>query len=107
MWFLAGPEAALSGGLLLSLTFGLVYGLDSVIKHYAMRLVFVLDGSMPLRFISFLDYCAKHILLRRLGGGYEFIHPTFRDYVADLTSAHIDEIAEAIEKRKAPKSATE
>jgi len=107
LWFLAGPEAALSGGLLLSLTFGLVYGLDSVIKHYAMRLVFVLDGSMPLRFISFLDYCARHILLRRLGGGYEFIHPTFRDYVADLTSAHIDEIAQAIEKRKAPKSATE
>ena len=37
-----------------------------------------------LNFIKFLDHCAKLILLKKVGGGYIFIHRMLLDYFADL-----------------------
>jgi hypothetical protein len=39
---------------------------------------------MPLNNVRFLDDCADRILLRRVGGGYIFIHRTFMEHVAGL-----------------------
>jgi hypothetical protein len=56
-----------------------------VIKHYALRLILWLNGYTPFKFIQFLDQCAKLILLKKVGGGYIFIHRMLLDYFADLT----------------------
>jgi hypothetical protein len=32
----------------------------------------------------FLDHCAKLVLLKKVGGGYIFIHRMLLDYFADL-----------------------
>lgn len=85
-----GLSAGMSFGLLVGLVywpfFGLVialsYGLADFLKHYLLRLVLWLDGSLPLRYVRFLDYCAGRVLLRRVGGGYTFIHRTFQEYMA-------------------------
>ncbi|NOU12133.1 MAG: TIR domain-containing protein [Nitrospira sp.] len=70
------------------LVFGLPIGFDrggsAVVKHYALRLVLWLTGSTPFRFIPFLDHCAKLILLKKVGGGYMFIHRTLLEYFAAL-----------------------
>ena len=55
-----------------------------MIKHYALRLILWLIGHTPFRFVKFLDYCAKLILLKKVGGGYIFIHRMLLDYFADL-----------------------
>jgi hypothetical protein len=55
-----------------------------VIKHYALRLILWLSGKTPLNFIKFLDHCAKLIFLKKVGGGYIFIHRMLLDYFADL-----------------------
>ena len=39
---------------------------------------------MPLRYVPFLDYCAERILLRKVGGGYIFIHRTFLEHMARI-----------------------
>lgn len=71
-------------GLSLGLFLGLYYGLGTAIKHYTLRLVLFLDGSMPLNYVRFLDYCVDRVLLRRVGGGYIFIHRTMMEHIAAL-----------------------
>jgi eukaryotic-like serine/threonine-protein kinase len=64
-------------------------GGGSVFKHYALRLTLWLDGSTPFNLIKFLDHCAKLIFLKKVGGGYIFIHRMLLDYFADLTPRSI------------------
>jgi hypothetical protein len=44
------------------------------------------NGSTPRpwQYVRFLDYAADRVLLRRVGGGYSFIHPLLMDYFASL-----------------------
>ena len=56
-----------------------------MIKHYALRLILRLKGYTPFNFIKFLDDCAKLILLKKVGGGYIFIHRMLLEYFAELT----------------------
>ena len=55
-----------------------------MIKHYALRLILWPNGCTPFNFVKFLDHCAKLILLKKVGGGYIFIHRMLLDYFADL-----------------------
>jgi hypothetical protein len=71
-------------GLIFGLIFGLSQGGSAVIKHYALRLIFWRNGCMLLNFVKFLDHCAKLILLKKVGGGYIFIHRMLLEYFADL-----------------------
>ena len=60
-----------------------------MIKHYALRLILWLSGNTPFKFIKFLDHCAKLILLKKVGGGYIFIHRMLLDYFADIPAQDI------------------
>jgi hypothetical protein len=42
------------------------------------------DGYTPCNFIKFLDHCARLVLLKKVGGGYIFIHRMLLDYFAEL-----------------------
>jgi hypothetical protein len=50
-----------------------------------LRLILWLKGYTPFKFIKFLDHCAKLILLRKVGGGYIFVHRMLLEYFAGLT----------------------
>src|SRR5262249_53658428 len=82
------PRDALVDGLFVGLFCGLVVGLNrggsAVIKHYALRLILWLGSYTPLNFIKFLDHCARLILLKKVGGGYIFIHRMLLEYFAEL-----------------------
>jgi hypothetical protein len=71
--------------LCLALITALNRGGSAVIKHYALRLILWRSGYTPFKFINFLDHCAKLILLKKVGGGYIFIHRMLLDYFAELT----------------------
>jgi eukaryotic-like serine/threonine-protein kinase len=79
-----GLTVGLSFGLFAALTVGLNRGGSAVIKHYALRLTLWLNGYTPRNFVKFLDHCAKLIFLKKVGGGYIFIHRMLLDYFADL-----------------------
>jgi eukaryotic-like serine/threonine-protein kinase len=82
------PTRGLIVGLIVGLIAGAIAGLNrggsAVIKHYALRLILWLNGCIPFNFIKFLDQCAKLILLKKVGGGYIFIHRMVLEYFADL-----------------------
>ncbi len=51
-------------------------------KHLALRLLLIRNGSAPWKYVEFLDYAAGRILLRKVGGGYAFIHRMLLEYFA-------------------------
>jgi eukaryotic-like serine/threonine-protein kinase len=77
-------SVGLTAGIIAGSIVGLNRGGSAVIKHYALRLILCLSGNTPFRFIKFLDQCAKLIFLKKIGGGYIFIHRKLLDYFADL-----------------------
>ena len=81
-WFLA-----LSGGLLVWVTIG---GL-TVLRHYIIRFLLALSQTFPWRARAFLDSATAHILLKRVGGGYSFVHRRLLDYCADAYPSTVKE----------------
>jgi hypothetical protein len=82
------PGAWLRSGLLAGLCAGLVAGLLNgglaCLRHYILRFLLWRAGSAPWRYAQFLDYAAGRGLLRRVGGGYIFIHRLLLEYFASL-----------------------
>jgi hypothetical protein len=62
----------------------MVVGGLAVIKHLVLRLILWRSGDAPLNYARFLDYCASAGLLRKVGGGYIFVHRYLLEYFAGL-----------------------
>ncbi len=80
VWLFAGVPI----GPLLGLLFGLLFGGLACIQHLVLRIMFWQNGSAPLNYVRFLDYAAGHIFLRKVGGGYIFVHRLLLEYFASL-----------------------
>lgn len=52
-----------------------------VIQHYVLQYLLYRSGTVPFRYIPFLEHCCRLGLLRRIGGGYTFYHRELRDYL--------------------------
>jgi len=68
----------------------LLRGGDVYLKHFMLRLQLRLGGRMPWNYVRFLDYAAEHILLRKVGGGYIFVHRLLLEYFATLGTSKSD-----------------
>ena len=68
------------------LVLGLIGRLDfgglTCLQHLVLRLLLIRNGSAPWRYAGFLDYATERIFLRKVGGGYIFIHRLLQDYFA-------------------------
>jgi hypothetical protein len=82
-----GPFAGLLVGLLFAPTVGLIFGGYACISHIALRLVLWRIGALPLRTVSFVDYATERVFLRRVGGGYIFVHRLLQEHFAGQSSA--------------------
>jgi eukaryotic-like serine/threonine-protein kinase len=60
------------------------YGGFAIFQHIALRQVLHQDNFIPQNYARFLDYAASLILLRKVGGGYIFIHRYLLEYFAEL-----------------------
>ena len=49
---------------------------------YSFKLIS--SKCISIRYIRFLDYATERIFLRKVGGGYIFIHRLLQDYFAEL-----------------------
>jgi hypothetical protein len=83
-----GPHHGLSLWLYFSLFFGLLYfllfgGFD-VLQHYVLRFLLWREGFAPLRYVRFLDHAADLLFLRKVGGGYIFVHRMIMEHFAAM-----------------------
>jgi hypothetical protein len=60
------------------------YGGRACLQHLVLRILMWRNGSAPWNYIAFLDSAAERILLRKVGGGYIFIHRMLMEYFAGL-----------------------
>lgn len=91
-----GPGYSVNYGLVLGLAVGLIYGGYTVLKHTVLRTLLIRAGHMPWRYARFLDYATERIFLRKVGGGYIFVHRLLMEYFASLTEADIADLTKAI-----------
>jgi len=61
------------------------------IQHAVLRTFLWRAGCIPWNHSRFLDYAAERILLRKVGGGYIFIHRLLLDYFASLETPTSEE----------------
>jgi serine/threonine protein kinase len=71
-------------GLAVGLNFWLRHGGTACILHALLRVCLWKANYAPLNYPRFLDFAVEHILLRRVGGGYIFIHRLLLEYFAAL-----------------------
>jgi hypothetical protein len=74
----------LGRGLIVGLITGLFFGGRTVIRHFTLRYLLFREGYVPWRYADFLDHAAERIFLRKVGGGYIFIHRLLMEYFASL-----------------------
>src|SRR6266516_3091708 len=74
----------LGAGLRFGLVVGLLFGGSAYIQHFVLRWFLRGAGAMSWNYARFLDYAADHLLLRKVGGGYIFIHRLLLEYFASL-----------------------
>jgi hypothetical protein len=83
-----GPGGGLVGGLLVGFCVGLVVASDKgaafFVQHWGMRILLWRSGYAPFKYVRFLDYAAERIFLRKVGGGYIFVHRMLMEYFASL-----------------------
>ena len=63
---------------------GLRFGGRTCLRHFALRLVLWYKNFAPLNYIRFLDYATARIFLRKVGGGYVFVHRMLLEYFATI-----------------------
>ncbi len=80
------PSFKLLSGMVvvLGLFGGLTFGGRACIQHLVLRIMLWRNGSAPLNYVRFLDYAAGRIFLRKVGGGYIFVHRLLLEYFASL-----------------------
>jgi tetratricopeptide (TPR) repeat protein/DNA polymerase III delta prime subunit len=79
-----GLIVGLSFGLSFGLIFGLNYGGAAVIQHLILRFILCRNGHIPKNYTHFLDYASDRVFLRKVGGGYAFVHRLLLDHFAML-----------------------
>ena len=67
------------------------YGGTTFTKHISLRLILTANHILPLKLVPFLDAMSERIILRKVGGGYIFIHRYLLEYFAGLEDADLNE----------------
>jgi type II secretory pathway pseudopilin PulG len=78
----------LVGGLIAGLLMG---GGLACIRHYVLRFLSWRADAIPWSYARFLDDAAERILLRKVGGGYIFLHRLLLDYFASFATPFLEE----------------
>ena len=79
----------------------------TILRHYTLRLLLARSHTFPLRAQRFLDDACARVLLRRVGGGYGFVHRRLLDYFADTTLLPTDASEAAHQAPSVPQSVSD
>jgi hypothetical protein len=107
-WLAFGLVCGLSSGLIVGLRYGwhkgLISGLDvlvgggtiswlivdtmgdgkAAVQYYVLRWLLIRRKYLPWRLVPFLNHCVDLIFLRRVGGGYIFVHRLLMEHFAEM-----------------------
>jgi len=94
-----GWSVGLAGGVAGGVAGGWnAYGGETVVRHTLLRLILWRSGAIPWNYTYFLDHCAERIFLRKVGGGYIFVHRLLMEHFASLYTEQLP--AEPVEAQR-------
>ncbi len=87
-----GQLEALEVGIVTGVTIGLAFGIAislffggfAVIQHFVLRLILYNNEHIPANYVDFLDYATARIFLRKVGGGYIFVHRLLLEHFVSI-----------------------
>ncbi|MEO8611282.1 MAG: TIR domain-containing protein [Chloroflexota bacterium] len=71
-------------GIAFGIAGGMFFGGLACVQHVLLRIVLTLSRQMPWNISRFLDHAVERIFLRKVGGGYIFVHRLLLEYFAGL-----------------------
>jgi hypothetical protein len=71
-------------GCIFAFHFLTVQGGIACLEHYVLRYSLWKTGEFPWNAVRFLDFAQERILLRKVGGGYIFVHRLLLEYFSSL-----------------------
>jgi lipopolysaccharide/colanic/teichoic acid biosynthesis glycosyltransferase/DNA polymerase III delta prime subunit len=77
---LGGPILGFFAGLLLALASGVFFGGNALIRHFILRFMLYRISNLPWQLSGFLEDMDRCVLLRKVGGGYIFVHRALLEY---------------------------
>ncbi|HLM55575.1 MAG TPA: NACHT domain-containing protein [Pyrinomonadaceae bacterium] len=77
-----GVVIGLGGGVNAGFHASLNFGGLTVLQHFTLRSMLVWNRCAPFDYAGFLDYAVERIFMRKVGGGYIFIHRGLLEYFA-------------------------
>jgi serine/threonine protein kinase/DNA polymerase III delta prime subunit len=80
----SGLIYGVSDGLAVAYLYWLKNGGFACVQHLILRVLLWQNKCIPWRYPRFLDYAHERIILRKVGGGYIFIHKLLLEYFANL-----------------------
>lgn len=84
-----GLPVGLLIGLPVGIVGGLLYGGIAFFQHFILRWFLWRAGYMPWNYARFLDYATDRIFLRKVGGGYTFVHRLLLEHFATRTDGSL------------------
>ena len=80
-----GYAAAIEAVGCVAASLGMIFGGYAVTLHAGLRVVLAATSPIPLLWLPFLDRAVDLGILRRVGGGYIFVHRTMLEYFAETS----------------------
>jgi hypothetical protein len=82
VFFAVGISLGLMTGLYAGVIGGLIYGGMDAVQHAVLRYQLRLSGAVPRHYARFLDYTVELVFMRKVGGGYLFVHRLLLEHFA-------------------------
>jgi hypothetical protein len=83
-WIGGIVPSALVAWVVVGMIGALAFGGYAVLSHIALRWILWRSGAVPLDYVRFLDYAVERVFLRKVGGGYIFVHRLLMEHFASL-----------------------
>jgi hypothetical protein len=86
VWSYYGWKDGLIMALITMLTVFSLLGGSTVTKHLLLRTLLRRQRHTPWRYARFLDHTCRLVFLRKVGGGYIFMHRSLQEYFSSLAT---------------------
>ena len=77
-------------GVLVGIVAALQSGGRAYFQHLMLRILLVRNRAAPWNYVKFLEYAVSRLFLRKVGGGYIFVHRLLADYLATHVESDAD-----------------
>jgi len=78
-------DGLITAAIMILIVFSL-FGGSTVTKHLLVRVILRREDCNPWRYARFLDHTSRLVFLRKVGGGYIYLHRYLQDYFASLST---------------------